>query len=171
MHDIREHMAVIGSDGVFAGTVDKADEARLTISRAGSSTDEKHELPIASVARVDRHVHLNVTTAAALAAPAGAAGGTTASGSAGPILPPIKNPFVEQARPRSNFYLPWVAGLLTLLVLLLLAKSCADDRDEADTAAPATTATTAPAGAQPLAVQTITLPDGRSLALQSGTLN
>lgn len=40
-------------------------------------------------------------------------------------LPPIRNPAVPGARPRANYYLPWILALLgTMLLLFLLLRSC-----------------------------------------------
>jgi outer membrane protein OmpA-like peptidoglycan-associated protein len=45
-------------------------------------------------------------------------------------LPPVRNPAVENSRPRGNYYLPWfLGGLLLLLLLFALLRSC-DTNDE-----------------------------------------
>jgi hypothetical protein len=58
-NSIKEHMEVVGSDGVHVGTVDHmegADELKLT--RSDQDADEQHHfIPLAWVDRVDRKVH------------------------------------------------------------------------------------------------------------------
>ena len=58
---IKEHMEVVGSDGVHIGTVDHmegADEVKL-MKDDPDAGDEHHFIPLAWVDHVDQHVHLN----------------------------------------------------------------------------------------------------------------
>ena len=54
--DIREHMEVIGADGVHIGTVDKVEENRIKLTRPDSGLgheDHHHYLPKGLVAEVE----------------------------------------------------------------------------------------------------------------------
>jgi hypothetical protein len=55
--DIREHMEVIGADGVRLGTVDKVDGDRIKLTRAdsgsGSHEGHHHYIPLGLVAEVE----------------------------------------------------------------------------------------------------------------------
>ncbi|HEV2818602.1 MAG TPA: DUF2171 domain-containing protein [Allosphingosinicella sp.] len=55
--DIREHMEVIGADGVHLGTVDKVEEGRIKLTKAdsgmGSHEGHHHYIPIGLVAEVE----------------------------------------------------------------------------------------------------------------------
>jgi hypothetical protein len=68
-NSIKEHMEVVGSDGVHVGTVDHmegADELKLT--RSDQDADEQHHfIPLAWVDRVDQKVHLRQSGAEAKA--------------------------------------------------------------------------------------------------------
>jgi hypothetical protein len=68
-HTIKEHMEVVGSDGVHVGTVDHmegADEIKLTASDEGAD-GEHHFIPLAWVDHVDKKVHLKQSGAEAKA--------------------------------------------------------------------------------------------------------
>ena len=68
-NSIKEHMEVVGSDGVHVGMVDHmegADELKLTKSDQ-SAGDEHHFIPLAWVDRVDQKVHLKQSGAEAKA--------------------------------------------------------------------------------------------------------
>lgn len=56
-HSIREHMEVIGADGVHIGTVDKVEGGRIKLTRAdsgeGSHQGHHHYLPLGLVADVE----------------------------------------------------------------------------------------------------------------------
>ncbi len=72
----------------------------------------------------------------AAAGPAGAAARSSDAPAEGP-LPPVRNPAVEGARPRGNYYLPWVLGALLLLLLLFaLLRGCDNEDVRSDPAAP-----------------------------------
>jgi len=70
--DIREHMEVIGADGVHLGTVDHVEGERIKLTRADSGvahTDHHHYIPRGLVAEVegDRvRLSANADVAAAL---------------------------------------------------------------------------------------------------------
>ncbi|MFL6752438.1 MAG: DUF2171 domain-containing protein [Sphingomicrobium sp.] len=54
--DIREHMEVIGADGVHIGTVDRVDGNRIKLIRADSGvahTEHHHYIPKGLVAEVE----------------------------------------------------------------------------------------------------------------------
>ena len=54
--DIREHMEVIGADGVHIGTVDRVEENRIKLSRADSGIGHEqhhHYIPRGLVAEVE----------------------------------------------------------------------------------------------------------------------
>jgi hypothetical protein len=54
--DIREHMEVIGADGVHLGTVDRVEDNRIKLIRADSGlthTDHHHYIPKGLVAEVE----------------------------------------------------------------------------------------------------------------------
>jgi len=159
---ILPNMEVLGSDGVLIGRVGGIEGEVLRLSGADSPGGMPQSVPLSAIGRVDRHVHLNVpgsgaagaaaashtntipTGAAAASLGAGAvtgpasasAGSSSSSGSAAPHLPPVRNPAVENARPRSNYYLPWVLGALLLLTLLIVGiNSCDRGTDETADAA------------------------------------
>ncbi|MCA0031709.1 DUF2171 domain-containing protein [Mesorhizobium sp. B263B2A] len=54
---IREHMEVVGADGVHIGTVDKIDGQRIKLTKAdsgeGAHKGHHHYVPLALVAEVD----------------------------------------------------------------------------------------------------------------------
>jgi hypothetical protein len=55
--DIREHMEVIGADGVHVGTVDRVEENRIKLIRADSGIgheEHHHYIPRGLVAEVER---------------------------------------------------------------------------------------------------------------------
>lgn len=66
---IREHMEVIGADGVHIGTVDKVEEGRIKLIRAdsGSHDDHHHYISGGLVAEVEGDkVRLSANGAAAV---------------------------------------------------------------------------------------------------------
>jgi hypothetical protein len=66
---IKEHMEVLGSDGVHVGTVDHLEgRDQLKLTKADSDAEgEHHFIPLASVDHVDEHVHLKQSGAEAKA--------------------------------------------------------------------------------------------------------
>lgn len=141
--EIREHMEVRDSAGAHVGTVDHVEGDRIKLTRSGSSDGQHHHVPLSAVSRVDQHVHLNQTAAALGLAVAGAAGAAAGAGTGGgEPLPPVLNRAVDGAKPRGNFYLPWIVGVVGLLLLLLLFKSCVTDKRDDTVATGATTTMT-----------------------------
>ncbi|MCW3847951.1 DUF2171 domain-containing protein [Sphingomonas sp. LB-2] len=70
--DIREHMEVIGADGVHLGTVDRVEGDLIKLTKAdsgeGSHEGHHHTLPLGLVAEVEGdRVRLSATAANALA--------------------------------------------------------------------------------------------------------
>ena len=56
LDDIREHMEVIGADGVHLGTVDRVEGGRIKLTKADSGmahTDHHHYVPGGLVATVE----------------------------------------------------------------------------------------------------------------------
>ena len=134
---IRSGMEVIASDGGSVGTVDQVEGEAIRLTRGPDGN--QRSVPLSAVERVDAHVHLNVardklaglTGAAAAAAGATTIAGATATPASGDELPgplpPVTNPTVEGAKPRGNYYLPWILGALLLLFLLFLLLSALDE--------------------------------------------
>lgn len=52
------------------------------------------------------------------------------SGNGESPIPPIKNPAVEGAQPRRNYWLPWVLLALAILALLAMLSQCGRDDDK-----------------------------------------
>lgn len=50
---IKEHMTVIGADGVHVGTVDHLDGERIKLTKADSGAGKHHYLPAGLVAAVE----------------------------------------------------------------------------------------------------------------------
>ena len=68
-HTIKEHMEVVGSDGVHVGTVDHMEGANeMKLTRSDEDADgEHHFIPLAWVDHVDSKVHLKQSGAEAKA--------------------------------------------------------------------------------------------------------
>jgi outer membrane protein OmpA-like peptidoglycan-associated protein len=171
--DIRPHMEVLGSDGAHVGTVDHVEGTRIKLTRRDSADDEHHHVALDQVARVDAHVHLAIPAATALA---GGIGAAVASATGDPVgddphdpLPPTRNRAVEGARPRGNYYLPWVVGIVGLVLLLLLFKSCVSSKEE-ETVARDPSAVTAPAGVTQQPATDVPLPGGQQVQVAPNTL-
>lgn len=61
---IREHMKVIGADGVHVGTVDRIEDDRIKLSRSDSEDGRHHYLSLGLVAAVEGEaVRLSASTA------------------------------------------------------------------------------------------------------------
>ncbi len=58
---IKEHMEVLGSDGLHIGTVDYLEEgsSQIVLTRSDSPDGEHHAIPMGWVDHVDTQVHLN----------------------------------------------------------------------------------------------------------------
>lgn len=64
---IKEHMTVIGADGVHVGTVDHLDGERIKLTKVDSSDGKHHYLPAGLVAAVEGDtVRLSATAANAI---------------------------------------------------------------------------------------------------------
>ena len=165
--DIAKHMEVVGSDGLHIGTVDHVEGDRIKLTRRDSPDGAHHYVPLSDVVRTDDRVHL-ATTAAALGL--GAVAGQTAykadDGSA--PFPPIKN-IQAHGRPRGNFYLPWIVGLIGLLLLVLLFRSCTPD--EMSPRKDPTLGDQPAAGTAALPVEAVALPNGRTVQLAPNSFN
>jgi hypothetical protein len=66
---IREHMDVLGSDGVHVGTVDRVEGAgKIKLTKTDPVSEGTHHfLPVDWVERVDNHVHLKKESSEILA--------------------------------------------------------------------------------------------------------
>ncbi len=88
---IKEHMAIVGSDGGHVGTVDKLDEDRIKLTKQddpGGRALHHHYLPVSAVAAVkDGEVRLNMDAhrARELATMTGASESTHRMGSMGAV--------------------------------------------------------------------------------------
>lgn len=66
---IREHMEIVGADGVHVGTVDAVEEHRFKLTKAGSPDGQHHYLSTAHVKDIKGNtVTLTVGGAEAIAA-------------------------------------------------------------------------------------------------------
>lgn len=64
---VKDHMTVIGADGVHVGTVDHLDGERIKLTRADSVDGKHHYLPAGLVAAVEGDtVRLSATAANAI---------------------------------------------------------------------------------------------------------
>jgi outer membrane protein OmpA-like peptidoglycan-associated protein len=162
---IRPHMPVIGSDGEHVGTVDGVDSVgtvgTIKLTRNDSTDGQHHYVPLSLVARVDEHVHLSVTRAAAL-------GSAAAAGGADSL--PFENRPAQATGPHKSRLLLWIAGAIAIILGLALLKTCADRRQDA-AAPPATTAVTTTTTTAALPVETVTLPNGQRVEVAPSTLN
>ena len=63
MTDIKEHMEVIGADGVHVGTVDKVEGNRIKLTKKdsgeGSHKGHHHYIPLQWVTKVDDKIHVD----------------------------------------------------------------------------------------------------------------
>lgn len=147
--------------------MDQVDSERIRLAATGAPGSPHQYVPLSAVERVGERVHLSTTAAAALA-------GVGDEGSVSP-LPPVKNRSVKGARPRGNFYLPWLIGIVGLILFVMLLHSCFDE-DGAVTAGGTDAIEQVPparASAPPatLPVELVTLPDGQMVDLEPGTIN
>ena len=55
MTDIKEHMEVIGADGVHVGTVDHIDGDRIKLSRSDSKDGQHHYVQMSQVAGIENN--------------------------------------------------------------------------------------------------------------------
>jgi len=60
--DIREHMKVIGSDGMPIGKVDHVEGDQIKLTRTDSADGQHHYVPLSSVASIEEdHVVLSMS--------------------------------------------------------------------------------------------------------------
>ncbi len=161
--DIRKDMEVRDNAGTHIGTVDGVEGDRIKLTRKDSADGQHHYVPLSAVERVDAHVHLTAAGAAAVTS-----GTDTGTGGATVLGDGIRNPAVDGATPRRNYYLPWILGALALLLLLLALKGCFSRHDDKTVTTANTTTTTQTAA---LPVETVKLPNGSSVDLTPNTLN
>ena len=57
--DIREHMEVYGSCGTMVGKVDHVQGDQIKLTKNDSPDGQHHLIPLAWVAKVHDHIHLN----------------------------------------------------------------------------------------------------------------
>lgn len=57
--DIREHMEVVASCGTTIGKVDHVEGDTIKLTKKDSADGQHHRIPLAWVAKVHDHVHLN----------------------------------------------------------------------------------------------------------------
>jgi outer membrane protein OmpA-like peptidoglycan-associated protein len=164
-------MEVIGSDGLYIGTVDHVDGNRIRMTRKDSNDGAHHYVPLGDVTQVDDQVHVS-TTAAALGLVAAASMTAAVADHGEAPFPAVQNRQVPGARPRGNYYLPWIVGLVGLILLVLLFRGCVDQADELATTTATTTMTQTDAiGTIPLPLEEVTLPGGQKVSLERSGLN
>jgi hypothetical protein len=57
--DIREHMEVVGSDGLHVGTVDHMDGERIKLTKSDAVDGHHHYVDMDLVERIDSKIHLS----------------------------------------------------------------------------------------------------------------
>lgn len=164
---IREHMEVVGSDGLHIGTVDHVDGDRIKLTRRNSPDGAHHYVALSDVVRTDDRVHV-ATSATAL--DAGAVAGSTAykADVGNAPFPPVRN-IQAHGKPRGNFYLPWLVGLIGLALIVFAFRSCSPEQmspvnDPTIGDQPATTTAALP-------VEAVALPNGRTVQLAPASFN
>ncbi|HVQ08858.1 MAG TPA: DUF2171 domain-containing protein [Allosphingosinicella sp.] len=64
---VREHMGVVGADGLHVGTVDKVRGAHIILTRSDAAAGGAHHaIPLAWIASIDDKVRLNLAAAEAM---------------------------------------------------------------------------------------------------------
>lgn len=131
--DIREGMEVVGSDGAPVGVVRDVETGRILLRDAADGSGDA-DIAIRHVDRVeDGRVHLNDSARVALGgfgARVAEAVGDPAPAQPHEPVPPTLNRAVPGARPRGNFYLPWILGAVGLLALFFLYRGCVAEQEE-----------------------------------------
>jgi outer membrane protein OmpA-like peptidoglycan-associated protein len=121
-HDIRDDMQVIGSDGGMVGRVDGVDGDRIKLKRSPPGEGPHHFVPIAWVARVDEHVHLDRD--AALVRDTWIAEGAGGTGTGTGTAPATGTGGLRGAaatdRPAGASKFVWIIGAILLLGILFL---------------------------------------------------
>jgi hypothetical protein len=64
---IREHMEVVGNDGLHVGVIDRVEAGEIRLAKYDSPDGLHHFLPLANVEYVDDRVHLNRSSIRAMA--------------------------------------------------------------------------------------------------------
>lgn len=64
---IKEHMEVVGNDGLHVGVIDRVEADEIKLATNGSPDGRQHFLPLANVEYVDDRVHLNRSSTRAMA--------------------------------------------------------------------------------------------------------
>jgi hypothetical protein len=64
---IKEHMEVVGNDGLHVGVIDCVDAGEIKLTKNDSLDGRHHFLPLANVEYVDDRVHLNRSSTRAMA--------------------------------------------------------------------------------------------------------
>jgi hypothetical protein len=64
---IKEHMEVVGNDGLHVGVIDRVEADEIKLAKTGSPDGLHHYLPLGNVEYVDERVHLNRSSIRAMA--------------------------------------------------------------------------------------------------------
>src|SRR6266446_9105224 len=64
---IKEHMEVVGNDGLHVGVIDRVESGEIRLTKNDSPDGLPHFLPLANVEYVDDRVHLNRSSIRAMA--------------------------------------------------------------------------------------------------------
>lgn len=124
VHDIRNGMQVLGSDGGLIGEVDGVSGDTIKLKRAIGGGPH-HFIPIDWVARVDDHVHLSLD--AATARDRWVADSDDGRGAYAAV------PAAAATADRKTNWIPWIIGLVLLAVVLLIGvKSCGYAAEDTD---------------------------------------
>ncbi len=168
--EIKDGMAVVGSDGAPVGTVADVETGRIVLARPAAGSDADLTTPghiaLATVDRVeDGRVHLADTAAVAL----GGFGARVAEALGEPKPDPALTAPPRGRAPRSlGGYLPYLGALVGLLLLFGLYRGCVDAQEQDLVAGPGQLER-GEVPAIPI-VEQVALPDGSRAALEPGTL-
>ena len=66
-NEIKEHMEVVGNDGLHVGIIDRVEASEIKLAKNDSPDGLHHFLPLANVEYVDERVHLNRSSIRAMA--------------------------------------------------------------------------------------------------------
>jgi hypothetical protein len=66
-NQIKEHMEVVGNDGLHVGVIDRVEAGEIRLTKNDSPDGLHHFLPLANVEYVDDRVHLNRSSIRAMA--------------------------------------------------------------------------------------------------------
>lgn len=156
--EIKDGMAVVGSDGAPVGTVADVESGRIVLARGeGSDAGRRHHIPLSEVDRVkDGRVTLRDSAAVAL-------GGFGAR-----VAEAVGDPVPDHASRSPTRYLRFILPLLGFLLLFGLYRGCVDTREQDLLADPARIER-GEVSAIPI-VEQVALPNGARLPLEPGTL-